>query len=149
MPQKDSDLESLAKEAAGNWQKFESFAWHDKPDHPQDWTIVYTSNRDSRQLESSNADAIEELIKPYLEADVPDTERDIFEEHHDQWAVKEAQTLARHSDVRLTLGIYGRTDADRLTEVVEKLGEKILNGDGNVCGADVALEDCPGHGGQL
>lgn len=46
----DSLLDA-AHEAAGNWQKFESFAWHrsydDSIPDPENWCIVYTNNRDS------------------------------------------------------------------------------------------------------
>jgi hypothetical protein len=42
-------LEEAAKEAAGNWQRFESFVWFrdEEVDDPDNWAIVYTHNRDS------------------------------------------------------------------------------------------------------
>lgn len=55
-------LKDAAREAAGNWKRFDCFCWdrlHDIDD-PDDWTIIYTHNRDSRLLDQSNADAIAE-----------------------------------------------------------------------------------------
>ena len=42
-------LEDAAKEAAGNWQHFESFVWFrdSEIDDPDNWAIIYTHNRDS------------------------------------------------------------------------------------------------------
>jgi len=40
--------------------------------------------------------------------------------------VKEAQTLARHSDPRLTANVYGRTRDERLAAVAEALGNQLL-----------------------
>ena len=79
-----NELAEAAAEAAGNWRKFESFGWHRarELDAPDDWTIVYTHHRDSRLLEQSNAAAIEDALRPFLEAEEPD----IIEEHHGHWA---------------------------------------------------------------
>ena len=66
------DYENLAVEAAGNWKKWQCFAWWEKPDHPEDWCIVYTSNRDSGLLDQSNEAAIAAILQPFLEADEPD-----------------------------------------------------------------------------
>jgi hypothetical protein len=62
-----SDLKDLAEHAAGNHHRFECFAWWDEPDDSDDWTIVYTHNRDSGILDQSNAAAIEEEMKPFIE----------------------------------------------------------------------------------
>lgn len=80
-----ADYETLASDAAGNWQRFDSFAWHARHDHDDadKWCIVYTSSRDSRLLDESNAAAIEKILAPYLEADDPD----IIAERHNHWAV--------------------------------------------------------------
>ena len=43
-------------------------------------------------------------------------------------SVKEAQTLARHATPELTMNVYGRTRDARLSQVAERVGEKILNG---------------------
>tara|TARA_R110002111_G_scaffold177181_2_gene243228 strand:- start:13158 stop:13340 length:183 start_codon:yes stop_codon:yes gene_type:complete len=59
------DLEKRARESAGNWKYFESFAWHDKPKTPEDWAIFYTNHRDSRLLEESNAAQIENFLEPF------------------------------------------------------------------------------------
>ena len=84
-PEYDSkELIEAAKEAAGNWRKFESFGWSrvGQLDDPESWTMVYTHHRDSRLLDQSNAAAIEDALSPFLEADDPD----IIEEHHGHWA---------------------------------------------------------------
>src|ERR1017187_1225353 len=51
-------LEDAAREAAGNWKRFESFCWFRERDldDPENWAIIYTHNRDSRLLDQSNAD---------------------------------------------------------------------------------------------
>jgi len=46
--------------------------------------------------------------------------------------VKEAQVLARHSDPRLTMNIYGKTAPERLTQIVETIGQPFLR-DTNLC----------------
>lgn len=87
------DLETLTNEAqaaAGNWQRFESFAWHDKPDHPEDWVIYYTSHRDSGLLAKSNEVQIDEIFESYLDLD-PELVR---EEYHNHWAVGYTQGYA-------------------------------------------------------
>jgi hypothetical protein len=59
-------IEDLAKEAAGNWKKFESFAWHDEPEDGDNWTIINTHHRDSDLLSQSNADAIDNALQPFM-----------------------------------------------------------------------------------
>ena len=39
---------------------------------------------------------------------------------------KEAMVLARHAGLDMTLGVYGRTREERLSELVEKLGERTV-----------------------
>ena len=73
-------IEDMAKEAAGNWRKFESFAWHDKPKHPDLWCIVYTHNRDSGLVDQSNASVIAKALAPY-------EGRTVRTESHSHWAV--------------------------------------------------------------
>jgi hypothetical protein len=76
------DLESAAKEAAGNWREFDSFSWDrsNEIDDADQFCLVYTVNRDSGLLDQSNAEAIAEAMKPFLD-------RDVLEEHHTHWAV--------------------------------------------------------------
>lgn len=71
-----NEITERAAEAAGNWQKFKSFCWHDvdSVEKPEQWTIVYTHNRDSDLLDQSNAEAIRERLRAY-----PD---DVRDEHH-------------------------------------------------------------------
>ena len=75
----EMELEAAAKAAAGNWQKFECFAWHRQPDNAENWAIVYANNRDSGLLDQSNAAAIEAAMEPFLGGDV-------MAEHHHHWA---------------------------------------------------------------
>lgn len=77
-------IEDYAKQLRGNWQKFECFSWNrrwDLPD-PENWTIVYTSGRDSGLIAQSNAAAIAKALEPFLE----DEREDIYEESHGHWA---------------------------------------------------------------
>ena len=67
----EMDLETAAREARGNWRKFDSFAWHDRPEDSAEWAIVYTHNRDSDLLDQSNADAIDKALAPFTEGDTP------------------------------------------------------------------------------
>ena len=69
-----------AKELSGNWKKFESFGWHNEPENPEDWCIVYTSNRDSGILEESNAVQFEEVLSKF-------PENQCRSESHNHWAV--------------------------------------------------------------
>ena len=66
---------------AGNWQRFESFAWHDKPKNPEQWAIVHTHTRDADLLEQSNAAAIAERMAPHVESG------EAREEHSGHWAI--------------------------------------------------------------
>jgi hypothetical protein len=81
----EMDLESAAKEAAGNWQEFDCFSW-DRSNEIEDadqFCLVYTHNRDSGLLEESNAEAIHEAMMPFLDR----KPCDVMEEHHNHWAV--------------------------------------------------------------
>lgn len=77
--------DDMAEELAGNWQKFDSFGWSRRHelDDPDNWTIVYTKNRDSDLLTLSNAACIALDLAPFTEGDDPD----VVEEHHGHWAV--------------------------------------------------------------
>ncbi len=76
----EMDLETAAKEARGNWRKFDCFSWHDRPEDCAEWAIVYTHNRDSDLLDQSNADAIDKGLAPFLEGP------NVRAEHHGHWA---------------------------------------------------------------
>ena len=75
-------VHDLAEQAAGNWKRFDSFAWLGKPDDSENWTVVYTSNRDSDLLTESNAAAIAAAMEPFTEGDNPDA----IAERHSHWA---------------------------------------------------------------
>lgn len=78
------DIEEAAKQAVGNWKKFDSFVWwrargiEDAEQH----AIYYTSHRDSGLLDQSNAAAIAKALEPFTEGDDPD----VIEERHHHWA---------------------------------------------------------------
>jgi hypothetical protein len=78
-------LEDAAREAAGNWKRFESFVWFRDSEvtDPDNWAIIYTHNRDSGLLDQSNASAIAQALTPFTDGDDPDV---VFESH-DHWAV--------------------------------------------------------------
>lgn len=75
-----TDINDIARQAAGNWMKFDSFCWHDRPDDAEQWCLVYTSNRDSGLLDQSNAAAIEKMMEPHLGENV-------ISQCHNHWAV--------------------------------------------------------------
>ena len=79
------DIAALAKEAAGNWRRFGSFAWFRARElaDADNWTIVYTSNRDSGLMEQSNAVAVHNALLPFMKGKNPD----VVEESHSHWAV--------------------------------------------------------------
>lgn len=79
------DLEAAAKETAGNWHDFQCFIWfRDRElEDADNWSIIYTYNRDSDLLDESNAAVIGEAMKPFAECDDPDV---VFESHS-HWAV--------------------------------------------------------------
>ena len=81
----EPDLKEAAKEAAGNWQQFDCFAWFRQRDleAPNDWALIYTHNRDSGLLDQSNAEAVAETMRLFTAGDDPDV---VFESH-DHWAV--------------------------------------------------------------
>jgi hypothetical protein len=78
-------LEAAAREAVGNWQRFESFCWfrRNEVEAPEDWAIFYTSHRDSGLLDQSNSAVIEKAMEPFTEDDDPD----VVNESHNHWAV--------------------------------------------------------------
>lgn len=78
-------LEDAAKEAVGNWKKFDSFVWwrEREMDDADRWAIVYTSNRDSRLIEQSNSAVIAKTLEALTEGDDPD----VVAERHSHWLV--------------------------------------------------------------
>lgn len=78
-------LEDAAREAAGNWRRFNCFVWdrrHDLDD-PDAWAIIYTHNRDSGLLDLSNAAAIARALSPFTGGGDPD----VVMESHSHWVV--------------------------------------------------------------
>ncbi len=72
-------VEDSAKAMAGNWKKFESFAWHDEPENADNWCIINTSTRDSGILAKSNESVIIKTLEKFPE--------DARTERHSHWAV--------------------------------------------------------------
>jgi hypothetical protein len=79
------ELKVAAKQAAGNWQDFSCFVWFRQRElkRPQDWAIIYHSNRDSTLLDQSNAAVIEKALQPFTEGN----DADVILESHSHWAV--------------------------------------------------------------
>jgi len=75
----------MAKELAGNWQKFECFCWHRRHDLPDaaDWMIFYTSSPQSGLIDLSNQKVMTDRLAMYAEGDDPDL---VFE-NHSHWVV--------------------------------------------------------------
>lgn len=78
-------IEEKAKEAAGNWQHFQSFGWHGRPDDAENFCIVNVSNRDSNTLERANAAGIIAELKEFGD--------DVDVECHGHWAVGHVNAL--------------------------------------------------------
>ena len=78
-------VEDAAEQAAGNWQRFNSFVWfRDREVEDADqWAIIYTHNRDSGLLDQSNAKVIAKAMAPFTEGD----DSDVMIESHTHWAV--------------------------------------------------------------
>jgi len=74
----------LAKEARGNWKRFESFGWSGAPSDAENWAVVYTHNRDSDILSRSNAEAIGAIMDPFCGSS--EDGDDCQSERHSHWA---------------------------------------------------------------
>ena len=73
-------IEEQAAKLIGNWKRFGSFGWHDRPEDDDNWAIVYTHTRDSSLLEQSNAAVIAKTMERFCNEDNDDS--DCKEEHH-------------------------------------------------------------------
>jgi hypothetical protein len=78
------EVEHAARQAAGNWRRFDCFVWDRATDldEPDDWTIIYTHHRDSGLLDQSNAAATAAALGPFTKGDDPDA----VPERHRHWA---------------------------------------------------------------
>lgn len=72
------DYAKKAEEAVGNWQKFESFAWFDRPPDEENCAIIPYVHRDSDLMTCSNASVVEKEVE-----DLPDA----WIEQASHWAV--------------------------------------------------------------
>ena len=109
----EMELEAAAQAAAGNWRKFDSFAWHRKPDDAETWAIIYTHHRDSGLLDQSNAAAIEAALTPFT-----DTGDVVFESHF-HWAVG-------HID-GFSVRVYRRGRITKAFKAYHALAERMAN----------------------
>lgn len=105
-------LEDAAKEFAGNWKKFDSFAWHEQPDDAENWGHYILSHRDSDPLSRSNEKAIEKIFKDEQYAD------DVRFEQHSHWAVGHVSVLTLRA-----IGPDGAPTAafEKLYEIAKRL----------------------------
>ena len=98
----DTDHAELAKKAAGNWQKFQSFSWWEKPaQDPERWAVLYTRNRDSTLIDVSNHQAIAKALDRFDEGENPT----VFWQDHSHWAcgwVTAAVIRVYHPNGRIT-----------------------------------------------
>ena len=78
-------LEDAAREAAGNWRSWTCFVWDREReiDDAENWSIIYSHNRDSGLLDQSNAAAMADALRSFSESENPDV---VFESHT-HWAV--------------------------------------------------------------
>jgi hypothetical protein len=88
------DVTEAARQLAGNWAHFDSFHWSTKNDlsHPEQYAIVYLSNRDSNALDRANEEAVHKALKPFMgwhkDGD------DCWSESHNHWAVGHVDGIA-------------------------------------------------------
>lgn len=76
-------LDARARELAGNWRRWECFAWFNRPDDGAErWAIVYTHNRDSGILDESNGEEIKKLLDPFTIDDGEQGRPDVIFERH-------------------------------------------------------------------
>jgi hypothetical protein len=79
-----SDHAAAAAALVGNWRKFESFSWYERPEHAEMCCLVYTHNRDSEALDVSNAEAIKAELMPWITGG---DDAEVCVERHNHWAV--------------------------------------------------------------
>ena len=85
--------------------EFDCFSW-DRSNEIEDadqFCIVYTHHRDSGLLDESNAEAIAEAMEPFLDQEPCD----VYEEHHNHWAVGwvEGYAIRVFRDGEITEGV--------------------------------------------
>ena len=110
------DLESSAKELAGNWHP--SIAspgiGSATSNRQEDWAIIYTHHRDSDLREQSNAEVIAKAMQPFTTGNNPDV---VFESHR-HWAVG-------HVD-GFSIRVYRRGRRGRITKAFRTYHELSL-----------------------
>jgi hypothetical protein len=78
-------LEEAARKAAGNWRSWTCFVWDRQREitDPENWSILYTHNRDSGLLDQSNAEVIAKALTPFTTGE----DANVVLESHAHWAV--------------------------------------------------------------
>ena len=76
------DDEARARQAAGNWRKFQGFAWFGQPPDPENWAVFYTRHRDSGLMDVSNHVAIAKALDRFDDGENPT----VLWQDHAQWA---------------------------------------------------------------
>jgi hypothetical protein len=124
----ESEYLELAKQAAGNHRKFDSFAWFGRPDDDENWTLVYTSNRDSGPLDKANAEFIAAELSRF-------EGRTVRAESHSHWACgyvdgyaikvyradgKVTKAFKVWCDIKAALDDYPVLDESRMSELEQE-----------------------------
>lgn len=125
------DIEDAAREAAGNWQSFDTFCWHDKPeDEPESWAIVYTHNRDSGLIDRCNAEAIGEALAEFDEDVKPESHGHFLCGWIDGFAIRVyrhgeiTEAFQRYHELKEHMEDYPVLNSDRLAEMeAEEIAE--------------------------
>jgi len=93
------------------------------PDHP----LLYVSTHTSRELRQDLEAAGIDFSTGKGKADFHSLRTTFVTLAIEAGAnLKEGQTLARHSTPQLTIGIYARTRDERLSDLVDKVGDKVI-----------------------
>lgn len=82
MPYCFDNLESFARQFAGNWRSFLGFIWtRNEIADPEQWGIIYTKNSQSTPIEIVNAEHLKHLLWVYLhhESKGPNTQKQVHE----------------------------------------------------------------------
>jgi hypothetical protein len=81
-----ADVKDAATQLRGNWRTFGSFAWFGRSEveNPDEYAIVYLSNRDSDIIDQSNEAVILRELAPFMGEH---GKSDCWTESHSHWAV--------------------------------------------------------------
>lgn len=118
------DIEDAAREAAGNWKRFDSFDWYSEPeDNPEDWTIAYTHHRDSGIIDRCNAEVIAEALDGFGEDVKPECHNHFLCGWIDGFAIRVyrageiTEAFRRYHELMARTDDYAILDEERLSEM--------------------------------